>query len=224
MLSLPILDVHVALAGYADLAMAAYLATAFLAWLRYARWRNRQDLALALVLSAACIFVKNPGKVWLLSMLPGIAAAFLPQHRRRILVAAALIAILGALIATQSNLNVLGYQMRFDFRMPWRSLGDAYFVFANWHLLFYGAVAIALLGWRYLLSPGLAPLTLAVVFGLGFLAFGFAFSNAGSWVEDQSTVNRATLHLAPLLVVWMILTFREWSQSPAPPRTAPNPA
>ena len=41
-----------------------------------------------------------------------------------------------------------------------------------------------------------------------FLFVGFAFTNAGAWVEDQSTVNRATLHLAPLIVVWMFVTLR----------------
>jgi hypothetical protein len=53
-----------------------------------------------------------------------------------------------------------------------------------------------------------------------FLFFGFAFTNASAWVEDQSTVNRATLHLAPLLVVWMILTFRSWSTAA---QTVPAP-
>jgi len=32
------------------------------------------------------------------------------------------------------------------------------------------------------------------------------------WVEDQSTVNRATLHLAPLIMVWMLLAFRAWAR------------
>ncbi|HET9045700.1 MAG TPA: hypothetical protein VFO33_01985, partial [Casimicrobiaceae bacterium] len=62
-------------------------------------------------------------------------------------------------------------------------------------------------------EPNLAPLTLTIAMGLGFLAFGFGFTNAALWVEDQSTVNRATLHLAPLLVAWMALTYHDWSQN-----------
>ena len=54
-----------------------------------------------------------------------------------------------------------------------------------------------------------------------FLFFGFAFTNARVWVEDQSTVNRATLHLAPLLVVWMLLAFRAWMARI--PAVAPDP-
>ena len=44
-----------------------------------------------------------------------------------------------------------------------------------------------------------------------FLFVGLAFTNAFLWVEDQSTVNRATLHLAPLIVVWMLVTLRAWT-------------
>ena len=47
--------------------------------------------------------------------------------------------------------------------------------------------------------------------GLLFLLFGFAFTNASTWVDDQSTVNRATLHLAPLSVVWLLLVYRDWA-------------
>ena len=212
-LSLPILDAHVALAGYADLAMAAYVTVAMLAWLRYAQTRTHADLALALALCAACVVIKNPGKVWVVLLLPGIVAAFLPRHGLRFAIGFFAVAALAALVMTQTGLRVLGYQARLSFRMPWHSLAEAYFLLGNWHLLFYGAIAVALLGWRHLLTRDLAPLTITVAGGLAFLAFGFGFTNAGVWVEDQSTVNRATLHLAPLLALWMIMTFRAWAEA-----------
>jgi hypothetical protein len=65
---------------------------------------------------------------------------------------------------------------------------------------------------RQLLSREIAPYTAMVVAGLMFLFFGFAFTNARVWVEDQSTVNRATLHLAPLVTIWMLLSFRAWAR------------
>jgi hypothetical protein len=212
-LSLPILDVHVALAGYADLAMATYLTMAMLAWLRFAQTRTLADLALALALCTACVVIKNPGKVWVVLLLPGIIAAFLPRYGLRVAIAFFAAATTAALVATQSSLNVLGYQTRLSFQMPWRSLAEAYFLLGNWNLLFYGAIVAAVLGWRQLLTRDLCPLTITVAAGLAFLAFGFGFTNAGAWVEDQSTVNRATLHLAPLLALWMIMTFRAWAEA-----------
>jgi hypothetical protein len=129
----------------------------------------------------------------------------------RIAAACFAVAAIGALVLTRIGLTILGYHLQLEFDMPWDGLSEAYFTFANWHLLFYGALAVALLGWRHLLSRELAPLTIIVAAGVAFLVFGFAFTNARLWVEDQSTVNRATLHLAPLIVVWMLMAFREWS-------------
>nr|MBA3776838.1 hypothetical protein [Betaproteobacteria bacterium] len=48
--------------------------------------------------------------------------------------------------------------------------------------------------------------------GSVFLFVVFAFTNARAWVADQTTVNRATLHLAPLVTVWMLAVFRAWVQ------------
>jgi hypothetical protein len=219
-LSLPILDAHVALAGYADLAMSTYLTLTALSSLRFVRTRDWADLVLALVLAAACIVIKNPGKVWLLVLIPGILVAWLPRHGLRIAAACFAVAAIGALVLTRIGLTILGYHLQLEFDMPWNGLSEAYFTFANWHLLFYGALAVALLGWRHLLSRELAPLTIIVAAGAAFLLFGFAFTNARIWVEDQSTVNRATLHLAPLIVVWMLMTFREWSLAQSAPITA----
>jgi hypothetical protein len=209
-ISLPILNVHIALAGYADLPLAAYLTLAGLAGWRWTDERGWDDAALALLFVAACVLIKNPGKVWVLTLLPGAVVALVPRYGLRVAVAGLAGAIAVLVVLARLDLVLLGYRLHLDFALPWRGLIDAYFVYANWHLLWYGAIAAALVGWRQLLSRELAPLTLVVAAGLLFLFFGFAFTNARLWVEDQSTVNRATLHLAPLLFVWVLLVFRAW--------------
>ena len=50
------------------------------------------------------------------------------------------------------------------------------------------------------MTPDAAPLTVVVAGGVLFLAFVLLFTNAREWLSDQTTVNRATLHLAPLVV------------------------
>lgn len=210
-LSLPILDAHVALAGYADLAMSTYLTLTALTALLYVRSRDWGYLALAVLLASACIVIKNPGKLWILLLVPGIVAAWSRHYGLRVAAACAVVAAAVALMLTRSGVTILGYHLKLALDVPWNGLADAYFAYANWHLLFYGAIAIALIAWRHLLSREIAPLTIIVGMGLAFLMFGFSFTNASQWVEDQSTVNRATLHLAPLIVVWMVLTFRAWA-------------
>jgi hypothetical protein len=215
-LSMPIFDTHVALAGYADLAMSTYLTLTAFAWLRFVRTRSAADLPLALLLACACALIKNPGKIWLLMLVPGVVAAWLPRYGLRFAAACFAAATIAALVLTRIGVTLLGYHLQLDFDMPWEGLSQAYFSFANWHLLFYGAIVVAVLGWRQLLSRELAPLTIIVAAGFAFLLFGFAFTNARVWVEDQSTVNRATLHLAPLIAIWMLVAFRAWARASTP--------
>ncbi len=146
--------------------------------------------------------------------------ALLPRHGLRIVAAMFIGAICVMVLLAHAETKVLGYNLHLDFAMPWRALFDAYFTFGNWNLLAYGALAVAALARRELFSPGVAPLTVTLAAGVVVLFFGFAFSNAGAWVEDQSTVNRATLTLAPLATLWMLLLFRAWSRRRSPQRTA----
>ena len=69
--SLPLADVHVALAGYADLPMAAYFTLAALATLAWIRTRSLGDAILALLLAIACPFIKTPGIVWVCTLRTG---------------------------------------------------------------------------------------------------------------------------------------------------------
>jgi hypothetical protein len=220
--SLPILETHVALAGYADLPMATYLTLGVLPLLRWAETRRWPDAAVALLLLAACITIKNPGIVWVLTLAPGLAVALWGRNGLRLAAVALGIAVITVLLLARSEVVLLGYHLHLDFAPPVHGLFEAFFTFANWHLLWYGALAGAMLGRRHLLARELAPLTIVIVAGLGFLMVGFAFTNAGHWVEDQSTVNRATLHLAPLVGIWMLLVFRAWAGGVGHPRI-PSP-
>lgn len=224
--SMPFLDVHVALAGYADLPMAAYLTLAVLAGLRWLQSRSPHDLAPAVLFACALPLVKNPGKAWLALLLPALVVAFLPRQGPRLVAIAFAAAVAALVVLAQTDPVVLGYRLHLTYDFPWRGLVDAYFRYANWHLLWYAALAAAILGRRAIFAPELAPLTVFVGAGLMFLLFGFAFTNARIWVEDQSTVNRATLHVAPLVFVWVILVFRAWARgsSGAVAATAPGRA
>ena len=78
--SLPLLDTHAALAGYADLPMATIYTLAALAFYRWAMRRDRIDAALALGLALCCPLIKIPGLVWALTLLPGVVVALMPRR------------------------------------------------------------------------------------------------------------------------------------------------
>ena len=205
--SLPLANVHVALAGYADLPLAAFYATAVLALTRWARERGWRDLAVAFVLAVACTQIKNPGWFWAATLLPAVVVVLLPRHGVRIaLVAFAAVAFLLAAVA-RMKLTVFAYRLDLDFDPPWRDLFQSYFLLGNWNLLWFGVVVAAALAWKDLFGRALVPMTMAVLGGILFLFFVFAFTNASAFIADQTTVNRATLHLAPLMVCYMTLAF-----------------
>jgi hypothetical protein len=207
--SLPFVDVHVALAGYADLMMAAVYTLAALAFYRWARGREPHDAVLALLLALACPLIKIPGVIWALTLLPGVVVTLLPRRGPQLVALAFGVGALTLLFLAQSAPLIMGHRLHLDFEPPWRSLSEAYFLFNNWHLLWYAVVALAVIGARQLARPPLAPLTSVVAAGLAFLAVVFTFTNVAAWVTDFTTVNRATLHLAPLLVCLCVLLWRE---------------
>ena len=211
--SLPLANTHVALAGYADLPLAMYFCVAILACVRWVRAREPADAALALLMLAALPLLKVPGRIWALLALPALIVGVLPRLGPRLVGAGFAIALFGLLLLAQTSPVLMGYHLHLDFAPDWEALANSFFLYDNWHLLWYGAIAAAVLGRRQLLSPQVAPLTVVVAGGVIFVGFVLLFTNARDWLSDQSTVNRATLHLAPLVTLWMLAVFREWMRT-----------
>lgn len=206
--SLPILNTHIALAGYADLPLAAYLTTAALAGYRWLGNRSRHDAAVALLCTLALPTLKNPGIIWAALLVLGLIVGLDPRRGLRVSLGLLGAVLIGLVVLSRSEPVILGYRLHLQFDFPWRGILDAYFNFANWHLLFFAAPVILVAAHARLFSTAMAPLTIIVLSGFLFLLFGFAFTNVRLWVEDQTTVNRATLHIAPLLSVWLILLLK----------------
>jgi hypothetical protein len=223
--SLPLANTHVALAGYADLPMAAFYTAAALAFLRWSGSRTRADAAVALLLAVACTQIKNPGWFWAATLLPGLVVVLLPRHGVRVVLIGFAVAALALVALARFQLSLFNYQVKLDFNPAWGDLLSSYFLLGNWHLLWYGAIAAALLAWRQLLAPAMAPLTMVIAGGLLFLFFVFGFTTASFYVSDQTTVNRATLHLAPMIVVFMVVAWqafaRRWAERQASLAPAP---
>jgi hypothetical protein len=208
--SLPLANVHVALAGYADLPMAAYYALAALALWRWSRERTLASAALSLLFAVACTTIKTPGLVWALTLLPGVVLASMPRRGPRVVAIGVAVVLLTLAVLAQTDPVVLGYRLHLDFAPAWAALADSLFLLGNWHLLWYAVIAAALVGWQVLRAPALAPLSVTVASGLLFLVVAFAFTNARNWVTDQTTINRAEVHIAPLALVWTILVVDAW--------------
>ena len=206
--SLPLVDVHVALAGYADLPMGAVYGMAAIAFYRWAARRDMLDAVIALLLAAACPLIKTPGWIWAATLIPGIVVVLLPRRGMRIVGIAFAVAALVLLALARIGPTILGYQLHLNFAPAWAQLVKSYYLMGNWNLLWYAVVALAAFGWRRLWEPTLLPLTIVAAAGMLFLFFVFAFTEAAVWMADLTTANRATLHIVPLLVFLGVLTWR----------------
>jgi hypothetical protein len=175
--------------------------------------------------------IKTPGWVWALTLLPGVIVALMPRRGLRSLGIAAALSVLVLLFLARTNTVMLGYHLHLDFAPAWAQLVKSYFLMGNWNLLWYGFIALMFIGARRLLQPPLVALTVIVISGLAFLLFVFAFTEAAAWLADLTTANRATIHIAPLLVVLGMLTWQQLMPpatqpaqlEPAPPTLPPEP-
>jgi len=141
--SLPLANTHVALAGYADLPLAIYFCAAILACLRWLRTRELADAALALLLLAACPLLKIPGRIWVLLAAPALLAGLLPRLGPRIIGTGYAATVFGLLLLAQTSPVIMGYHLHLEFAPDWEALANSFFLYDNWHLLWYGAVAAA---------------------------------------------------------------------------------
>ena len=173
--------------------------------------RGTGDALLALLLAIACPFIKTPGVVWLSTLVPAIFVALVPRHGITVVAAGFALGIAGLAILAQTSPLILSYQLYPDFAPAWGALLESFFMLGNWNLLWYGVIAATILAGPRLASAPLAPFATIIVGGVSFLFVVFGFTNAREWVETQTTIDRAVLHLAPLAAVWMLVAFRAWA-------------
>lgn len=218
--SLPLLTVHAALPGYADMWVATCLAFAVLSWLRWMEHGERGQLLLALALLAVLPALKFEGMVWALGMIAVMLWFALAGRRAglRVLViagGAALVVLLSWLCGLQwlETLRHLMAPVPEGAGRPLASvlLATAAGLFAqgNWHLLWYLAPLLLAWRWRRLCSdPPLAGAVVFVLAGMALILGLFVFTQAGRWAESYTVVNRLVMHLAPAAVALMVLASR----------------
>ena len=225
--SLPLLDAQVALAGYADLFLAAFVTLAMLALLRWNASRARDDAILAAIFACALPLVKSTGLIWMIAMIPALVVALAPARGPRIVAVLFAAAILALLLLARTHPTLAGIPLHLEYVPAWGSLGASLFLLDNWHLLWYAALATLTLGWRQALASPLAPLTLMIAAGVMFTLVVAVFPAVRGRLDDAMSVNRTVLVFAPLVCAWIALTIAAWRSDwidarRAPPVAAPG--
>jgi hypothetical protein len=234
LLSLPLLDSHVALAGYADLWLATTLgfaAMAFLHWVRDGDWRQGM---LALMFALTCPFIKQEGLVWLALFVPALLVARLRGRWLLALMVGTLTAGLVAWMTGGLTFNVTGLgvfqftptliqipalgRFELNYHDSWEAVWRNLFVYDNWHLLAYLLAPATVLGLATALRRGTESWRrtgLAIVLGSLIALFVLFFlTDAYLWAAKSTSINREFLHFVPVILFWM-LTLWEGVNYPA---------
>jgi hypothetical protein len=223
LLSLPTLDVHVSLAGYSDLFMGAVYGLAAMAFFHWARTRDVWQGAMALMLGLGCILIKQPGIGWALTFLPALWVVFMPRAGLAGTAAAIIIGVAALFAAGEKNIDLLGYSLSLRFTADWTPFWENMMVMDNWHLLWFMAAAALVVSRRKLLAPACLSMTVLLFSALSFLAVVFFFTQAQAWAKDYTTINRALLHMAPMLLFYvMVLMLPPAPKAVVTPAAAPG--
>lgn len=213
LMSLPVLDGHIAIAGAADIFMgAAYGLAAMAAW-RWSVTREAPMAWLAAVVAAAGLAIKVEGVLWMATLVPGVVVA-LNRRAGLVLAGVALMAFAGWLAFGPDRLPMMGYALLSRPINVLPTLIDHVLVFDNWHLAAYALVAIVAWRWRILLAPRLAPMTMTMAAAVGLVVVVYFFTSAAVGVADETLVNRFLLHLAPALAFYALLLYVDGRERP----------
>lgn len=223
--SLPLLAVHVGLAGYADLWIATLLGLALLAWLRWIEQRDRGQLLIAMLCAITLPLLKLEGTIWLLLFVAVAGYGAMPRRRRKLVAGAIVLALLVMAIVGKLLLPLYGLgwvnvgthsiDVPVLGRLPigWHpgavdGLLASLFAQSNWHLLWWVTPILVVWRWHALRAREATRLLgLFLLAGFCFLAFLFLGTDAARWAESFTAFNRLLMHIVPATVTLCALLY-----------------
>jgi len=230
--SLPLINVHVALAGYADLWIATLIAFACLSWMRGLESGKRGPFVLAALFALLLPAVKLEGAIWLALLAGAMLYARMSLRLRRMALIVAPLIGAGVVVAyllrwplVAPALDRIGLSADTGLLLQHApavigAAADGLFSQYNWHL-FWIALALTLIV-RFAKLRQSSPLRflgLFLLLGSAFLFALFVLTPAGKWAESYTAVNRLSLQIVPAMLVFAALLWRE----PAPDATIAAP-
>ena len=218
LLSMPLINIHVALAGYADLFLGACYCAALMAFHNWAISRQSWQAVLAAFFALSCPLIKNEGFYWLLTFAPGLFLVLLPWRKALVWFAGIILVLLAVLAIIPRDFEVAGHSLEllglfFRPGAP-EAVVNSLFVHDNWHLFSYllpGLLVSALLLARPDVKACIGIIgTLASAIGL-FLVL-FIFTRYASGAIRFTAVGRISVQLIPGMMFLALLLYNALSQ------------
>ena len=233
-LSIPILDVHIGIAGYADIWVGVSFALGVIAFLAWIRFDEKRQGLLALLALVATSMMKREAAIWVALMIPALLVVRLRPHWliSWFLVITSLSFILWLNDGIQISFNDLGYfgigldkiqiigigEIIFSYHSVWRVLLHHLFIYSNWHIfpyLFLLALSVTI---KNMLTSNLPSWQLAsltwLLLSFATLYILFFWTHAYIWVLEETIPNRLILQFTPAIMFWIMAVFLENIKTP----------
>jgi hypothetical protein len=221
LLNMPFVNVHAALAGYADLWVAGAFGCAVFAVSAWYDTGNKAYVALAIMLGIMATQLKIPGLVMAGIVLLTLGVTWLRIKTRLALPAlAVLLLFIISLVAIGVELNVPGSgrvvismeeitlpylgSYTIDFHPVQGAMVDTIFLMINWNILGYIMIPAMLLMLSYRKLDQCLPQALALAASLSFIFLVYFFTERSEFATDYTQVNRALLYSIPVAIYFLI--------------------
>lgn len=219
LISMPMFHNHLAIGGYADIWMSAYIGMGLISLMLFLHDNQSADLVLALILLLTALSIKVEATAWL------IMAIFLILFHQRIwpglLVLGLLLSAIAAREYLPSNslhevsdgwLSYLRSGLQFESHDASTAFFNNLFVYDNWHLLgiitcFAAIVSVA----SPLKKHQKIAVNLLILITIS-LIFLFFFTSSGNWAADYTAINRILLQFIPAIVFALMLILGHYSR------------
>lgn len=213
LLSMPLINTHVALAGYADLFLGACYCAALMAFHNWAISRQSWQGVMAAFFALSCPLIKNEGFYWLLTFAPGLLLVLLPWRKALVGLAGMMVVLVAVLLLIPQDMEIAGHSLG-SLGLVFRpgapeAIASSLFVHDNWHLFAYllpGLLVTAL----FLASPGVKACigvsgTLASAIFLFLILF--IFTRYASGAIRFTAVGRISMQLIPGMMFLAVLLY-----------------
>ena len=227
LMSLPLVNVNMALAGYAEIWVATVFGFAFMAFSQWVQNRDPVQGGLAILFALLLIQTKSSALAWVLLFLPAWIAAVLPHRLSLTIVGLALAGLLALVwIGPNQALEIprLGLVVSLhkilipglvEFELEYHSVWNAFIItdliMDNWHLFWYLVLALMLYG----VASGLmfrralfAP-SLLLFCGFLFIYVVYFYTDRYIWAENWTQHNRALFHMVPMICFHLLTLVQE---------------
>ena len=220
-LSLPLLNTHVALAGYADLFLATAYCLAVMAFYNWSVRRQTWQAFLALGLALSCTLVKNEGLIWLLTFIPALAVVLLSRRLATSLLLTVLAASVLALLVFPADVEVGGHSLeQLDLHYRPGALSPVFeslFIHGSWHLFIYLLLGlVVIVPWLSRLElPRYAGVATVLACAVALFLSLFIFTRFAGGDGAPAAVGRISLQLVPSFMFVCALFYHELTSKSA---------